>query len=98
VSLSAPRPARRFRPELRCRCPTSRRSRSCPFQNMTGDAEQEYFVDGMVEENTSKNPDPSNSAAFSSPARCQVDLLMDFFGLAVNRLPTETNGTGHPAW
>ena len=23
-----------------------------PFQNMTGDAEQEYFVDGMVEEIT----------------------------------------------
>jgi TolB-like protein len=23
-----------------------------PFQNLTGDAEQEYFVDGMVEEVT----------------------------------------------
>jgi adenylate cyclase len=49
-----------------------------PFQNMSGDPEQEYFVDGMVEENTSQNPDPSNSASFSSPARCQVDSLMDF--------------------
>jgi hypothetical protein len=69
-----------------------------PFANMSGDPEQEYFVDGMVEENTSQNPDPSNSAAFTSPARCQVDSLMDFFGLAVNRLPTETNGASHPAW
>ena len=56
-----------------------------PFQNMSGDPEQEYFVDGMVEENTSQNPDPSNSASFSSPARCQVDSLMDCFGLAVHR-------------
>jgi len=69
-----------------------------PFANMSGDPEQEYFADGMVEENTSQNPDPSNSASFSSPARCQVDSLMDFFGLAVNRLPTETNGPSHPAW
>jgi len=57
-----------------------------PFANMSGDPEQEYFADGMVEETTSQNPDPSNSAAFTSPARCQVDSLMDFFGLAVNRL------------
>jgi adenylate cyclase len=57
-----------------------------PFANMSGDPEQEYFADGMVEENTSPNPDPSNSAAFTSPARCQVDSLMDCFGLAVNRL------------
>jgi hypothetical protein len=56
-----------------------------PFQNMSADPEQEYFADGMVEETTSQNPDPSNSAAFRSPARCQVDSLMDFFGLAVNR-------------
>jgi hypothetical protein len=27
----------------------------------------------VVEETTSQNPDPSNSAAFASPARCQVD-------------------------
>jgi hypothetical protein len=56
-----------------------------PFANMSGDPEQEYFADGMVEETTSKNLDPSNSAAFTSPARCQVDSLMDFFGLGVNR-------------
>ena len=37
-------------PLPRCRCPTSRRSRCLPFQNMSGDPEQEYFVDGMVEE------------------------------------------------
>ena len=30
--------------------PTGRRSRSLPFQNMSGDPEQEYFADGMVEE------------------------------------------------
>jgi hypothetical protein len=69
-----------------------------PFANMSGDPEQEYFADGMVEENTSQNLDPSNSAAFPSPATSQVDSLMDFFGLAVNRLPTETNGASHPAW
>src|SRR5215470_13108358 len=57
-----------------------------PFANMSGDPEQEYFADGMVEETTSENPDPSNSVALTSPARCQVDSLMDFFGLAVNRL------------
>ena len=28
-----------------------------PFVNMSGDPEQEYFADGMVEENTSQNPD-----------------------------------------
>ena len=33
-----------------CRCPTSRRSRCCRSQNMSGDPEQEYFADGMVEE------------------------------------------------
>jgi len=49
-----------------------------PFANMSGDPEQEYFGDGMVEENTTQNPDPSNSAAFTAPARCQVDSLMDF--------------------
>ena len=32
VSLLAHRPARRYRPELRCRSPTSRRSRSCRFR------------------------------------------------------------------
>jgi hypothetical protein len=53
---------------------------------MSGDPEQEYFADGMVEETTSQNLDLSNSTAFASPARCQVDSLMDFFGLAVNRL------------
>jgi hypothetical protein len=57
-----------------------------PLQNMSGDPEQEYFADDMVEENTSQNPDPSNSPAFTSPARCQVDSLVDFFGLAVKRL------------
>ena len=57
-----------------------------PFVNLSADPDQQYFADGMVEENTSPNPDPSNSAAFTSPARCQVDSLMDFFGLAVNRL------------
>jgi len=57
-----------------------------PFANMSGDPEQEYFADGMVEETTSQNLDLSNSTAFASPARCQVDSLMDFFGLAVNRL------------
>jgi adenylate cyclase len=57
-----------------------------PFANMSGDPEQEYFVNGMVEENTSQSHDPSNSAAFTSPAGCQVDSLMYFFGLAVNRL------------
>ena len=61
-----------------------------PFTNMSNDLEQEYFADGMVEENTTQNPDPSNSAAFTSPARCQVDSLVDFFGLAVNRLPQPT--------
>jgi adenylate cyclase len=65
-----------------------------PFANLSGDPEQEYFADGMVEETTPQNPDPSNSAAFKSPARCQVDSLMDCFGLAVNRLPTAS----HPAW
>ena len=30
--------------------PTSRRSRCCPSPNMSGDPEQEYFADGMVEE------------------------------------------------
>jgi hypothetical protein len=69
-----------------------------PFHNLSGDSEQEYFADGMVEENTSQNPDPSNSAAFTSPTRCQVDSLMDFFGLAVNRLPTETSGASRLAW
>ena len=34
----------------RCRSPTSRRSRFLPFQNISGDPEQEYFADGMVEE------------------------------------------------
>ena len=33
-----------------CRCPTSRRSRCCRSPNMSGDPEQEYFADGMVEE------------------------------------------------
>ena len=56
-----------------------------PFVNLSADPDQQYFADGMVEENTSPNPDPSNSAAFTSPARCQVDSLMDCFGLAVNR-------------
>ena len=31
-------------------CPTSPRSPSCPFTNMSGDAEQDYFADGMVED------------------------------------------------
>ena len=56
-----------------------------PFANMSGDPEQEYFADGMVEENTTQNPDPSICAGFSSPTRVQVDSLVDFFGLAVNR-------------
>jgi adenylate cyclase len=56
-----------------------------PFANMSGDPEQEYFADGMVEENTTRYLDPSNSAALTSPARCQVDSLMDCFGLAVHR-------------
>ena len=34
----------------RCPCPTSRRSRYCRSANMSGDPEQEYFADGMVEE------------------------------------------------
>ena len=33
-----------------CRSPTSPRSRCLPFQNISGDPEQEYFADGMVEE------------------------------------------------
>jgi hypothetical protein len=57
-----------------------------PFANMNGDPEQEYFADGMVEETISQNLDSSNSAALTSPAKCQLDSLMDFFGLAVNRL------------
>ena len=36
----------------RCHCPTSRRSAVLPFQNMSGDPEQDYFVDGIVEEIT----------------------------------------------
>ena len=32
------------------RFPTSRRSRSCPFANMSSDPEQDYFADGMVED------------------------------------------------
>jgi hypothetical protein len=56
-----------------------------PFENMNSDPEHQYFVDGMVEETTTQNIDPSVSAAFISPARCQVDSLMDFFGLAVNQ-------------
>jgi hypothetical protein len=68
-----------------------------PFANMSGDPEQEYFADGMVEENTSQAPDPSNSAAFTSPARCQVDSLMDFFGLAVNRLLSEPRPQDAPS-
>jgi len=31
-------------------CRTSPRSRYSPFQNMSGDPEQEYFADGMVED------------------------------------------------
>ncbi len=38
-------------PTRRCwRCPTSRRSRSCRSPICSGDPEQEYFADGMVEE------------------------------------------------
>ena len=33
-----------------CRCRISLRSRCLPFTNMSGDPEQEYFADGMVEE------------------------------------------------
>jgi adenylate cyclase len=29
-----------------------------PFQNMSGDPEQEYFADGMVEEATGRSPGP----------------------------------------
>ena len=47
----ATRRRRRRRRERRCaRCPTSRRSRCCRSTNMSGDPEQEYFADGMVEE------------------------------------------------
>ena len=45
----ASRRAARPQPE-RCRSPTSRRSRCCRSPNMSGDPEQEYFADGMVEE------------------------------------------------
>ena len=38
-----------------------------PFQNMTGDAEQEYFVDGMVEEITT---DPHARPAIDTVSRC----------------------------
>jgi TolB-like protein len=37
-----------------------------PFTNMSGDPEQEYFADGMVEEITSQSHDPSNSAALQA--------------------------------
>jgi class 3 adenylate cyclase len=47
-----------------------------------------------IEETTSQNLDPSNSAAFASPARCQLDSLMDFFGLAVN----QNQWRKSPAW
>src|SRR5262245_56936617 len=57
-----------------------------PFANMSGDPEQEYFAGGMVEENTTQNPDPSVSADFQVRPRVQVDSLVDFFGLTVNRL------------
>ena len=38
-----------------------------PFQNLTGDAEQEYFVDGMVEEITT---DPHARPAIDTVSRC----------------------------
>jgi len=40
----------RHRLRLRFWWPTSRRLRFLPFANMSGDPEQEYFADGMVEE------------------------------------------------
>ena len=46
-----------------------------PFANMSGDPEQEYFVDGMVEETTPQNPDPSNSAAFTRASRHCTHLV-----------------------
>jgi hypothetical protein len=79
--VTGPRPA----PEPPLALPDKPSIAVLPFQNMSGDPEQKYFVDGMVEENTSQAPDASNSAVFTSPARCQVDPLMDCFGLAVNR-------------
>jgi TolB-like protein len=43
--------ARRMRvARRRWPCPKNPRSRSLPFQNMSGDPEQEYFADGMDEE------------------------------------------------
>jgi hypothetical protein len=49
---------------------------------MSGDPEQEYFADGMVEENTTQYANPSESAARKSPIWVQVDSMVDFFGLA----------------
>ena len=40
------------RPLQRCRYRTSRRLQYLPFQNMSGDPEQEYFADGVVEDIT----------------------------------------------
>jgi TolB-like protein len=52
VSLLAHRPARPYRCGTPLALPNKPSLAVLPFQNMTGDAEQEYFVDGMVEEIT----------------------------------------------
>ena len=50
VRDARPPAAERRQPRRRCRCPDKPSIAVLPFANMSGDPEQEYFADGMVEE------------------------------------------------